>query len=425
MVAEQTGARIRVIPIDDSGALRLDVYRQLLSARTRLVAVTHVSNALGTVNPVAEIIAAAHATGALVLIDGAQWVAHGRTDVQALGVDFYAFSGHKLYGPTGIGVLYGKRHLLQAMPPYQGGGDMIERVTFERTTYAGLPNRFEAGTPHIAGAIGLAAAIDWLSQLGLERVAAHEDRLLRHATERLSAIPGVEIKGQAPRRSGALSFVVTDPPLAALDIGTRLDLEGICIRTGHHCCQPLMDRLGLTSTARASFGVYNTLEEVDRLAEALGGIIGRARERAITPRPRTASAAGTEGRAPEYAIAYPPAAGDSPAAVAEEIRDLFDCLPDWPARYQQIMDLGERLPPMPESLKTPPTSSAAAKARSILRSGCNPIQSTPLSFWPIATRTWSADSSPSCNDCSRDRPPRPSWTSMPPPSSPRSGSIGT
>lgn len=355
LAAEQSGARIRVIPIEDSGALRLDLLRQLLSPRTRLVAVTQVSNALGTLNPVAEIVATAHAAGALVLIDGAQWVAHGKTDVQALDADFYAFSGHKLYGPTGIGVLYGKRRLLESMPPYQGGGDMIERVTFERTTFADLPNRFEAGTPHIAGAIGLAAAIDWLCALGLERVAAHEARLLAAATACLSGIPGIAIKGLAPQRAGAVSFVATDPPISTLDIGTQLDLAGICIRTGHHCCQPLMDRLGLASTARASFAVYNTLDEVERLADVLSGIVTEARFKqtaARTPTPTTPSE-DPAIEATDTGIEYPSPAGDSPAAVAAQLRDLFESLPDWTMRYQQLIDLGRQLPPLPQTLKIP------------------------------------------------------------------------
>jgi len=383
MVAEQTGARIRVIPIDAVGALRLEVYRELLSPRTRLVAVNHVSNALGTVNPVAEIVTAAHAIGALVLIDGAQWIAHGPTDVQALDADFYAFSGHKLYGPTGIGVLYGKRRLLAAMPPYQGGGDMIERVTFERTTYADLPNRFEAGTPHIAGAVGLAAAIDWLSEVGLARVAAHEERLLAHATARLSSIRGIEIKGLAPKRSGAISFVVTDPPISTLDIGTQLDLEAICIRTGHHCCQPLMDRLGLASTARASFGVYNTLEEIDRLAGALEAIIDKTRAHANAGRPRAGSAdqaIAAERRPREQALAYPAAAGDSPAAVAEEIRDLFEALPDWAMRYQQLIDLGRGLPHLPESLKTPGNFVRGCQSQVYLAAQVRPGTADTLEF---------------------------------------------
>ncbi len=354
LVAQATGALIKVIPIEDNGELRLDRYRALLSSRTRLVAVTAVSNALGTLNPVREIIAEAHAAGALVLVDGAQWVAHGRTDVQALDVDFYAFSGHKIYGPTGIGVLYGKRRLLAAMPPYQGGGDMIERVRFEQSTYADIPNRFEAGTPHIAGAVGLAAALDWLSDVGLERVAAHEQRLLRQATERLSAIPGVEIKGTAPSKTGVLSWVVTDPPLATLDIGTRLDLQGICIRTGHHCCQPLMERLGVAGTARASFGVYNTAQEVDRLADALGQIVDQAGRSSAAAR-KPIAAIGHSAHPGDAAAAnclYPAATAASPAAAAQDILDLFDDLPDWPMRYQQIIDLGHGLAPMPPTLKT-------------------------------------------------------------------------
>jgi len=342
LVAERTGAKIRVIPIDDAGDLQLDVYYRLLSPRTKLVAVGHVSNALGTINPVAEIIAAAHAVGALVLVDGAQWVAHGNTDVQALDADFYAFSGHKLYGPTGIGVLYGKRRLLDAMPPYQGGGDMIERVTFTETTFAELPNKFEAGTPHIAGAVGLAAAIDWLDGLGLEAVAAHEAELLYQATARLGEIPGLEIKGTARHKAGVLSWVAVDPPISTLDMGTQLDLEGICVRTGHHCCEPLMDHFGVTSTARASFGVYNNHDDVERLAIALAKVFATAHRRLGVVR----EAASTE------TIDYPGAAAPSPSAVAEDIRELFEALPDWPMRYQQLIELGENLPPMPEELKT-------------------------------------------------------------------------
>ena len=337
MIAATTGAQIRVIPINDAGELDVDAYRQQLSPRTRLVAVNQVSNALGTINPVAELIAEAHAVGALVLIDGAQWVAHGATDVQALDADFYVFSGHKLYGPTGIGVLYGKRRLLEAMPPYQGGGDMIERVTFEQTTYAGLPNRFEAGTPHISGAVGLAAAIDWIESLGFDAIAAHEQALLHQATARLMQIPGLEIKGTARHKSGVISWVMTDPPLATLDIGTALDLRGLCIRTGHHCCQPLMERLGVSSTARASFGVYNTAEEVAALADAVTEI------RAAAPR-RTAH--------PKSAWHSPAAGAASPQAAAAEIAEVFELLPDWPMRHQHLIDLGDRLPPLPASLKT-------------------------------------------------------------------------
>lgn len=371
MVCEATGARIRVIPIDDAGNLLLDEYRRLLSPRTRLVAVNQVSNALGTINPVAAIIAEAHAAGALVLIDGAQWVAHGVTDVQALDADFYAFSGHKLYGPTGIGVLYGKRHLLEAMPPYQGGGDMIEQVTFEKTTYASLPNKFEAGTPHIAGAVGLAAAIEWLQGIGFERIAAHEQALLRHATARLGAIPGLAIKGTAAHKASVLSWILVEPPIGTLDIGMQLDLHGICIRTGHHCCQPLMDRLGIASTARASFAIYNELGEVDRLADALTEIVSRARRPADSLGSGGASA--EQAAAPEpLPVTYAPAAASSPTSAAEAIAEIFELLPDWPMRHQQIMDLGEHLPVMPESLKTPETLVPGCQSRVYLAARVRP-----------------------------------------------------
>ena len=371
MVCEATGARIRIIPIDDAGELDMDAYRRLLSSRTRLVAVNHVSNALGTINPVKTIIEEAHAAGALALIDGAQWVAHGATDVQALDADFYAFSGHKLYGPTGMGVLYGKRGLLEAMPPYQGGGDMIEQVTFEKTTYAQIPNKFEAGTPHIAGAVGLAAAIEWLEGVGFERIGAHEQRLLRLATERLSAIPGLEIKGTAPHKAAVVSWVMVDPPIGTLDIGMQLDLRGICIRTGHHCCQPLMDRLGIASTARASFGVYNTEAEVARLADALADIVSAARD---------ASARKGLAATPPAEILYPAAVADSPESAAEEIAEIFELLPDWPMRHQQIMDLGERLTPVPDALKTPETFVPGCQSRVHLAARVRPGTQDVIEF---------------------------------------------
>ena len=366
-----------------------------------------------------EIVAAAHEAGALVLIDGAQWVAHGRTDVQALDADFYAFSGHKLYGPTGIGVLYGKRRLLDAMPPYQGGGDMIERVTFERTTYADLPNKFEAGTPHIAGAIGLGVAIDWLDAIGLERVAAHEALLLRHTTERLSAIPGVEIKGTAPDKAGAVSWVVTDPPIATLDIGTQLDLEGICVRTGHHCCQPLMDRLGVGSTARASFGVYNTLEEIDRLADALGAIVERARAtRAAAP---PVGSAGRDRKSPIRPL-WP----TLPSPPPQEIQELFDCLPDWTMRYQQIIDLGPAPSPMPPTLKTQANYVSGCQSQVHLAAR-DPTRHRRHHRVPGGQRRRHrvAASSHSCSSSSPASVPRPSSPSMRRRSSPGSGSTST
>jgi cysteine desulfurase/selenocysteine lyase len=381
MVCEATGARIKVIPIDDAGQLRMDEYRRLLSSRTRMVAVNHVSNALGTVNPVKQIIDEAHAAGALVLIDGAQWVAHGPTDVQALDADFYAFSGHKLYGPTGIGVLYGKRTLLDAMPPYQGGGDMIEQVTFEKTTYAQLPNKFEAGTPHIAGAVGLAAAIEWLEAVGFERIAAHEQRLLRHATERLTVVPGLEIKGTARRKAALVSWVLVDPPIGTLDIGMQLDLRGICIRTGHHCCQPLMDRMGIASTARASFGVYNDLSEIDRLADAVGEIVAAARGSTSRRGVGAPIEAGSQSLDAASGIdLYPRAVAASPEAAADEIAEIFELLPDWPMRHQQIMDLGERLPRMPDALKTQDTFVPGCQSRVYLAARVQPGSDDVIEF---------------------------------------------
>ncbi len=267
ILCEEKGAQLKVAPIDDRGQLRLDEFEKLIGPRTKMVAVTHVSNALGTVNPLREMIEMAHRRGVPVLVDGAQAVPHFAVDVQALDCDFYAFSGHKVYGPTGIGVLYGKRALLEAMPPYQGGGDMISSVTFEKTTYNVLPFKFEAGTPDIAGAIALGAAIEYIGGIGMDKIAAHEHELLAYATEAVGAIPGVQLIGTASERAGALSFVLDG--VHPHDLGTILDREGIAIRTGHHCAQPVMERFGIPATARASFAVYNTKEEVDALVEGI------------------------------------------------------------------------------------------------------------------------------------------------------------
>ena len=267
MICEQQGATLRVVPISDSGEFRLDAYERLLNERTRMVSVTHVSNALGTITPVTEIVRLAHDRGIPVLIDGAQAVAHMQVDVQALGCDFYVFSGHKVFGPTGTGVLYGRLPLLEAMPPYQGGGDMIRSVTFERTLYNDVPYKFEAGTQHIAGTVGLATAIDYLTELGFERIAAHEHELLAYGTEAMSTIPGLRLTGTASQKAGILSFVMDD--VHPHDIGTILDREGVAIRAGHHCCQPLMARLGVPATARASLALYNTHAEIDALISAL------------------------------------------------------------------------------------------------------------------------------------------------------------
>ena len=261
------GARLRPIPFSDEGVLDLEAYRQLFSGHTRIVAVNHVSNTLGTINPVREIIDIAHEHGVPVLIDGAQAISHLAVDVQALGCDFYCFSGHKMYGPMGVGVMYGREELLDAMPPYQGGGEMISEVSFERTTYNQLPFKFEAGTPSVGDVIGLGEAIAFMQEIGLGTLAAHEDDLLRYATDRLRQLPGVRIYGTAPQKTSVLSFLVGEAH--PYDVGTLLDQLGVAVRTGHHCTQPIMDRYGIPGTVRASFAVYNTREEVDAFVAAL------------------------------------------------------------------------------------------------------------------------------------------------------------
>jgi len=272
IVCEQTGAELKVVPISDKGELEMDRFAELLSEKTKLVSVVHVSNALGTVNPVKKIIDAAHAIGVPVLIDGAQAVPHIPVDVQALDADFYAFSGHKIYGPTGIGVLYGKERLLNEMPPYQGGGDMILSVSFEGTTYNALPYKFEAGTPNIAGAVGMGAAIEYVQKIGLGAIAAHEHGLLEYATSKLREIDGLRIIGEADQKAGLVSFVLD--AVHPHDIGTMLDAEGVAVRAGHHCAQPVMERYGVPATARASFAMYNTFQEIDVLVEAIHKTIG-------------------------------------------------------------------------------------------------------------------------------------------------------
>ncbi len=271
MICEEKGARLRVAPISDAGELLTGELEALIGPQTRLVAVAHVSNVLGTINPVRRIIELAHAREVPVLVDGAQAVPRLAVDVRKLDCDFYVFSGHKLYGPTGIGALYGRADLLEAMPPYQGGGEMISSVGFEKTTYNEIPYKFEAGTPDIAGAIGLAAAIDYVEAIGLDRIAAHEESLLSYGTELLAGIPGVRLIGTAREKTGVLSFVVEG--VHPHDVGTILDGEGIAIRAGHHCAQPLMDRLGLPATARASLGLYNDQSDLDRLAEGIHKVI--------------------------------------------------------------------------------------------------------------------------------------------------------
>jgi cysteine desulfurase/selenocysteine lyase len=267
MLCEEKGARLKVAPIDDRGDIDLDAFRKLLGPRTKIVSLAHVSNALGTVNPVRDVIELAHDRGIPVLVDGAQAAPHLRVDVAALGCDFYTISGHKMFGPSGVGILYGREALLEKMPPYQGGGDMIASVTFEKTTYNRLPFKFEAGTPNIAGVVGLGAAIDYLNGIGLDAVSAYEQDLLEYGTERLHSIPGVRIIGEARHKASVLSFILEG--IHPHDVGTILDEEGIAVRTGHHCAQPVMDRFGVPATARASLALYNTREEIDRLVEGI------------------------------------------------------------------------------------------------------------------------------------------------------------
>ena len=267
MLCEETGAKLRVVPINESGEIDVAEYRDLLSERTKLVAMIHVSNALGTINPIAEVIRLAHERNVPVLVDGAQAVPHMRVDVQQLDADWYVFSGHKIFGPTGIGVLYGKRAILDAMPPFQGGGDMILSVTWEKTRYNELPYKFEAGTPNISGAIGLAAALEYVEKIGIDNIAAYEHELLRYATDRLTTIPHVRVIGTAREKASVLSFVVDG--VHPHDIGTIVDQEGVAIRTGHHCAQPVMERFCIPATARASVAFYNTREEIDVLVAAV------------------------------------------------------------------------------------------------------------------------------------------------------------
>lgn len=267
LVAEQTGAVIRVIPVTEKGEIDMEAYRNLLGPKTKMVSVVHVSNALGTINPVSEIVRLAHENGTPVLLDGAQAVPHQKVDVQELGCDFYAFSAHKMYGPTGFGILYGKKEHLDEMPPYRGGGEMIDRVTFEKTTWNVPPFRFEAGTPPIAAAIGLGAAVEYINSIGMEHLEQREKELMEYALWKIRQVEGIRLVGEAVERSAVISFVMDG--IHAQDVGTLLDKQGVAVRTGHHCAQPILERFGLTATARASFAFYNTEEEIDRLIDGL------------------------------------------------------------------------------------------------------------------------------------------------------------
>ncbi|MCG7600317.1 cysteine desulfurase [Halomonas sp. McH1-25] len=276
LLAEQLGFRIRMIPVDERGALDMAAYRGLFNERTRLVAVNHISNAFGTINPVKEMAAIAHEHGALILVDGAQAIPHEPVDVQAIDADFYAFSGHKVYGPTGVGALYGKAALLEAMPPWQGGGEMIKTVSFDAgTTYADIPHKFEAGTPPIANVIAMGRALEWVTDIGIARIGAWEQQLLAHANERLAEVEGLRILGTAPRKAGVISFVVEGAH--AQDVGLLIDQLGVAIRTGNHCAQPLLHHFGVDATCRASFAAYNTREEIDTFVEALQRVVTMVR----------------------------------------------------------------------------------------------------------------------------------------------------
>jgi cysteine desulfurase/selenocysteine lyase len=339
IVCEQTGAKLRVIPMNDRGELLLDEYEKMLSERTKIVSFVHVSNSLGTINPAKEMIQLARRkTNAAIMIDGAQHVAHFPTDVQDLDCDFYAFSGHKLFGPTGIGVLYGKTELLEEMSPYQGGGDMIKSVTFEKTTYADLPNKFEAGTPHVEGGIGLGAAIDWLQSVGLEKIAAYEHELMEYATKRLtSEVKGLRVVGTARNKADVISFVLDDPWFHPYDVGVALDMDGIAVRTGHHCCQPVMERMCLknNATVRASIACYNTREDIDALVESLKRLVSGSHPAPVEA-PKSSQ---------KEDVVYPNASAPTPDAAADELAEIFEMLGEREEKTRYVQDdLGGKLP---------------------------------------------------------------------------------
>lgn len=331
LVCEETGAKLRVVPVNDRGEFIWDEFERLLGPRTKLVAVTHVSNSLGTVNPIREIVEAAHRQDVPVLVDGAQGVPHMAVDVTLLGCDFYAFSGHKMFGPTGIGVLYGKERLLRAMPPYQGGGGMIRTVSFEKTTFEDPPFKFEAGTPDIAGAVGLGAAIDYIESIGIAAINAHEHELIVYGMEKLRAIDGLRMIGTAEDHAGVLSFVVDG--IHADDIGRLVDREGIAVRVGHHCTQPLMKRFGIPATVRASVSVYNTKEEIDALVAAV--------RKAVHVMTRTCPVGRAEVRPSDESI----------EETQDRIVAEFASIDDWEERYQKIIDLGRRHPRIAEEYR--------------------------------------------------------------------------
>ena len=353
MACQATGATLRAIPINDAGELDQAAYARLLaSGKVKLVAFTHVSNSLGSINPVKEMTALAHRAGAKVLVDGAQWVAHHATHVREIDCDFYVFSGHKLLGPTGIGVLYARRELLESMPPFMGGGDMIESVTIEKTVYAALPNKFEAGTPHIEGAIGLAAAINFISSIGFASFESHERDLLTYATAKLSVIPGLRIIGTAKNKASVISFVMDSPAVSSLDLGLALDAEGVAIRTGHHCCQPVMDRFGIPSTSRISLAFYNTRADIDAAVAAIEKCRAKALSKSNAAAPPTTNARSASSL---DEVRWPAAVAKSPEAAADELAELFEALGDRDERNLYLLEAAEKIPPMPANLKTEAT----------------------------------------------------------------------
>lgn len=341
LACQKHQAKLVVLYPDQEGRLSADDLEKLLTDRTKLFAFQHVSNALGVIHDAQSLTKVAKQAGATVVIDGAQWVSHHATDVQEIGCDFYAFSGHKLYGPTGIGVLWGKKDLLDAMPPYQGGGDMIDTVAFEKTTYAPLPNRFEAGTPDIAGAIGLGAAIDFVTDLGFEKIAEIENEVLKYATEKLKQVEGLRILGDAEEKAAVISFVIEEPSIATMDIALALSQEGIAVRTGHHCCMPLIGQLEVTGTVRASMAIYNTQEEIDQLCSVLKNLIeDRKAKQSQKEQPRD-----------EHDIQFAPSSGESPSAAAEELAEEFLEFDDRESKTELLMELGQELKDYFEPLK--------------------------------------------------------------------------
>ncbi len=350
LICDAMGAQIRVLPTTPTGELELSQIDQLITDKTRMVAMQQVSNALGTVHDCGPIIARAHSVGARVLIDGAQWIAHYPTDVPSLDCDFYTFSGHKLYGPTGIGVLWGKRELLEVMPPYHGGGDMIETVAFDQSTYAPLPNRFEAGTPDIAGAIGLGAAIEYVRSIGWERIVSYEHELLEYATQRMKTVAGLRIVGTAAKKAGVVSFVIEQPPMAAIDIATRLSNEGIAVRTGHHCCMPLMGALHIPGTCRVSLAMYNTRQEIDRLVEVLQDMVA-ARSARATEVDNAAANAPAAGSDLDDQIHFASATRPTVEESADELIEEFLLFDDTESKTELLMELGQSLPNSFEALK--------------------------------------------------------------------------